>query len=162
MTRGSSRASWGRGWRDAGACSALRGFLLRASLLSLGVVLAACVKPMVANDYEADPRAARMNADEARDFLSSALGPECARIAKANATPTGEAKVTVQVTPSGDVVKSHLSQRSGDDRIDELFGQTASRMKFDANPTQSANYTGRLRMGYSCNGSAAVGTIDMF
>ena len=135
----------------------------RRALLA-GVVLlgAACVKPLVSSEFETDPRAQRMTADEARDFLSSALGPECARLARANATPTGEARVSVEVTPSGDVVKSRLTQRTGDARIDELFGTTASRMKFDANATQSAAYTGRLRMGYSCNGETGIGTIDLF
>lgn len=126
------------------------------------LLVAACVKPMVSGDYEPSSTSARLNADEARDWLSTALGPECVRLAKANATPTGEAKVTVQVTPSGEVLKSHLTQRTGDARIDELFGTTAARMKFDANATQSANYTGRLRMGYSCNGDAGIGTIDLF
>ena len=134
----------------------------RALLLGVALVAAACVKPFVSSDFEADPRTQRMTADEARDFLSSALGPECARLARANATPTGEARVTVEVTPAGDVVKSHLTQRTGDARIDELFGTTAARMKFDANTTQSAAYTGRLRMGYSCNGETGIGTIDLF
>ena len=120
------------------------------------------MKPIVSGDFEADPRGARLNADEAREYLSTALGPECTRLAKANAVPTGEAKVTVQVTPAGDVLKSHLTQRTGDARIDELFGTTAARMKFDANGTQSSAYTGRMRMGYSCNGDAAVATIDLF
>jgi hypothetical protein len=140
----------------------LRSRLRRSVLVLGGLMLGACVKPLVSSDFEADARSARMNADEARDFLSSALGPECARLARANATPTGEARVTVQVTPAGEVLKSHLTQRSGDARIDELFGTTAARMKFDANATQSAAYTGRLRMGYSCNGETGIGTIDLF
>lgn len=135
---------------------------VRTLALLGAVLLPACVKPLVSGTFEADPRAARMGADEARDFLSSALGPECARLARANATPTGEARVSVQVTPAGDVLKANLTQRTGDARIDELFGTTAARMKFDANSTQTSTYTGRLRMGYSCNGESAVGTIDLF
>ena len=130
--------------------------------LAVALLLAACVKPLVSSDFEADPRAARMTADEARDFLSTALGPECARLARANATPTGEARVSVQVTPAGDVVKSHLTQRTGDARIDELFGTTAARMKFDANASATGVYPGRMRMGYSCNGETGIGTIDLF
>ena len=135
----------------------------RRAALSLGVlILAACVKPLVSGDFEPDGRSARLTADEARDFLSSALGPECRRLAQNNATPTGEARVTVEVAQSGEVQRSRLTQRSGDARIDELFGTTAARMKFDANAAAPASYTGRLRMGYSCNGDTAVGTIDLF
>ena len=131
-------------------------------MLGALLLLSACVKSLVPGEFEADPRSARMNADEARDFLSSALGPECARLARENATPTGEARVTVQVAPTGEVLKSRLTQRSGDARIDELFGTTAARMKFDANPSHAAAYTGRMRMGYSCSGETGVGTIDLF
>ena len=136
----------------------------RRSLPMLGVLLAlgACVKPLVSGDFEPDSRAARLNADEARDYLSTALGPECARLAKGGAIPTGEARVTVQVAPTGEVLKSHLTQRTGDARIDELFGTTAARMKFDANATQAAAYPGRMRMGYSCSGETGIGTIDLF
>ena len=134
----------------------------RVVAVGTALLLAACVKPLVSGDFEASPGATRLTADEARDFLSTALGPECARLARASATPTGEARVTVQVTPSGEVVKSHLTQRTGDARIDELFGTTAARMKFDANPTQTSAYPGRMRMGYSCNGETGIGTIDLF
>lgn len=136
----------------------------RARTLALGLLLAtaACVKPIVPGTFEPDGRSARLTADEARDFLSNALAPECARLARANATPTGEARVSVQVTPAGDVLKANLTQRTGDARIDELFGTTAARMKFDANPSATSTYPGRMRMGYSCNGESAVGTIDLF
>ena len=126
------------------------------------LVLGACVKPIGSADFEPDGRAPRLNADEARDYLSTALGPECARLAKEGATPTGEARVTVQVAQSGEVLKSHLTQRTGDARIDELFGSTAARMKFDAEATRPATFTGRLRMGYSCSGETGIGTIDLF
>ena len=151
---GSIRTATRWSWSDRRARS--------LAAVAVALLCGACVKPLVSSDFEADPRAARMTADEARDFLSTALGPECARLARENATPTGEARVSVQVTPAGDVIKSHLTQRTGDARIDELFGTTAARMKFDANPTQSAAYTGRLRMGYSCNGATGIGTIDLF
>lgn len=133
-----------------------------AVLGAAALALAACVKPLVSSDFEPGSQATRMTADEARDFLGSALGPECARLAKANATPTGEARVSVQVTPAGDVLKANLTQRTGDARIDELFGTTAARMKFDASSAHTSTYTGRMRMGYSCNGESAVGTIDLF
>jgi hypothetical protein len=126
------------------------------------VVLGGCVKPLVSGDFEPDGRSARLNADEARDFLSAALGPECTRLAKDGATPTGEARVTVEVAQSGEVLKSRLTQRTGDARIDELFGTTAARMKFDADTPRPPTYTGRMRMGYSCNGNAGIGTIDLF
>ena len=163
MSAGVFRGLWRVPWGDEGSVmrvlsSAGRRFLV----LGVACLAASCVTPLVSAEFEADPRAARMTADEARDFLSSALGPECARLAKANATPTGEARVSVQVTPSGEVLKSHLTQRTGDARIDELFGTTAARMKFDANGAQTSAYTGRLRMGYSCSGESAVGTIDLF
>jgi TonB family protein len=105
---------------------------------------------------------ARLSADEARDYLSTALRPECTRLQQAGATPTGEARVTVTVAQNGDVVRSRLTQRTGDARIDELFGTTAARMKFDPDPPRPAEYTGRLRMGYSCSGAMAVGTIELF
>lgn len=159
MSRGSCRVSGG----DEGGVS--RDFVRasrRCLLLGVMLTLGACVKPLVSGDFEPDGRAARLSADEARDYLSTALGPECTRLAKDGATPTGEARVTVEVAQSGDVLKSRLTQRTGDARIDELFGTTAARMKFDADGARPATYTGRLRMGFSCNGNAGVGTIDLF
>lgn len=166
--RGLDRVSGGRGLRDEGTRPSLRRSVLHNSLLrcvllgACALSIGACVKPMVSSEYEPSSTSARLSADEARDYLSTALGPECTRLAKDGALPTGVAKVTVQVTPAGDVLKSHLTERTGDARIDELFGTTAARMKFDANGTQSSAYTGRMRMGYSCNGDAAVATIDLF
>lgn len=133
-----------------------------ACALALLLAVAGCVKPIVSGDFEPGDSPTRLNADEARDYLSTALRPECARLQQAGATPTGEARVSVTVAQNGDVVRSRLTQRTGDARIDELFGATAARMKFDADPPRPAEYTGRLRMGYSCSGSMAVGTIELF
>lgn len=125
-------------------------------------LLAACVKPIVSSDYEPPYNVQRLEADEARDYLSTALRPECERLAKAGEDPTGEARVTVTVAQGGDVVRSRLTQRTGDARIDELFGTTAARMRFEGDASRPATYTGRLRMGYSCATGTAIGTIDLF
>ena len=136
-------------------CSALGGLLL-------AVAAAGCVKPLVSSDFEPPMNVARLSADEARDYLSTALRPECARLTGAGAIPAGEARVSVTVAQGGDVLRSRLTQRTGDARIDELFGTTAARLRFDADAARPASYTGRLRMGYSCAGNAAVGTIELF
>lgn len=156
-----ARTSWLR------ACF-VEGGLFRArrrSLPMLGLAalaLGGCVNAIVSGDFEPAYNVARLDADAARDHLSGALAPECRRLQQAGAVPTGEARVTVQVTPGGDVLRARLTQRTGDARIDELFGTTAARMKFEPNPSHPAAYTGRLRMGYSCSGDQAVGTIELF
>jgi hypothetical protein len=139
-----------------------RASMVAGAPIVLALVIAACVKPIVSGDYEPPYDTTRLNADDARDHLSTALRPECERLQRAGAVPTGEARVTVTVAPNGNVVRSRLTQRTGDGRIDELFGTTAARMKFDENGTRPAEFTGRLRMGYSCSATGAVGTIDLF
>lgn len=133
---------------------------------ALGVAVlalaAGCVKPIVSSDFEPPMNATRLSADEARDYLSTALRPECARLSGAGAIPAGEARVSVTVAQGGDVLRSRLTQRTGDARIDELFGTTAARMRFDPDAARPASYTGRLRMGYSCAADGAVGTIELF
>ena len=137
-----------------------------SSLLALAALAAGaatgCVKPIVSSDFEPPYNVQRLEADAARDYLSAALRPECERLTRAGAVPTGEARVSVTVTQAGDVVRSRLTQRTGDARIDDLFGTTAARMRFEGDASRPAQYTGRLRMGYSCTGSGAIGTIDLF
>ena len=75
---------------------------------------------------------------------------------------TGEARLTVQVAQNGQVLKSRVTQRSGDARIDELFATPAARMRFEADGSRPATYTGRMRMGYSCAPTRVAGTIELF
>ena len=151
--------------RDEPRRAASRGFTLAMVLLAIALVLAplACVKPMIANDYEAAYRAVRLTAQEARDTLSSALRTECPRLAREGKSPTGEARVTVDVAGNGEVRRSRLTTRTEDSRVNELFGAVSARMKFDPPPDAGDGYTGRMRMGYSCaSPDIAVGTIDLF
>jgi hypothetical protein len=138
----------------------------RPALVALSLLLlastAGCVKPLVSGEYEPPTNATRLDAEEARDYLTSALAPECRRIGQDGSEVTGEARLTVQVAQSGEVLKSRVTQRSGDARIDELFATTAARMRFEADAARPATYTGRLRMGYSCAPTRVVGTIELF
>lgn len=130
-----------------------------ALLLLLPWAGGACVPPVSGDPAPLD--APRLTADEARDHLSAELAPECRRLLDAGAIPTGEARVTVEVTQAGEVTRARLAQRTGDRRIDELFARTAGRMRFDADSARPATYTGRLRMGYSCAPGTAIGTIEL-
>ena len=160
MWRGSMRVSGGV--PESGSRDFVRA-VRRSVLLGVACVAAGgCVKPLVSGTYEPPYQVARLSADEARDHLGTALVPECQRLARDGATPTGEARVSVEVAQNGEVLKSRLTQRTGDARIDDLFGTTAARMKFDADGARPATFTGRMRMGYSCAGSTAIGTIELF
>ena len=165
-TRTATPCSSGEAIAAAGARrAASRGFIVFAVLLAIALVLAplACVKPMIADDYEPAYGAARLDAAGAREALSTALATECPRLAREGKPPTGEARVSVDVAGTGEVRKSHLTTRTEDQRVNELFGAIAARRTFDPPADAGTGYTGRMRMGYSCaSPDVAIGTIDLF
>lgn len=103
----------------------------------------------------------RMSTDDARDEIDALLRAECPRLVQAG-KPSGEARVSVDVDGSGNVSSARLQTSSGDEQMDRIFGGSAARLHFTtAGESTSPTTTGRLRMGWSCSGDAAVTTLQL-
>ena len=72
--------------------------------------------------------------------------------------PTGEAKLKIRVAADGRVTEAEVTRSSGDERVDDIFGQAAARLQFDPMPGET---TARIMMGYSCAPGAAVATMTV-
>ena len=103
----------------------------------------------------------RLTTDDARDEIDGLLRAECPRLVQAG-KPSAEAHVSVDVDASGNVSAARLQTSSGDEQMDKIFGGTAARLHFQTTGQSSTpTTTGRLRMGWSCSGSAAVSEIQL-
>jgi outer membrane biosynthesis protein TonB len=131
-------------------------FLLGAALL----LAAGCVATTT-TAYVPTAGQPRLTTDDARDEIDALLRAECPRLVKAG-KPSGESHVSVDVDASGNVSAARLQTSSGDEEMDKIFGGTAARLHFQTTgESSSATTSGRLRMGWSCSGDAAVTTIQL-
>jgi TonB family protein len=111
--------------------------------------------------YVPTPGQPHLTTDDARDEIDALLRAECPRLVKAG-KPSGETRVSVDVDGSGNVSGARLQTSSGDEQMDKIFGGTAARLHFQTSGESSgATTSGRLRMGWSCSGDAAVTTIQL-
>ncbi|HET7459527.1 MAG TPA: TonB family protein [Gemmatimonadaceae bacterium] len=109
------------------------------------------------------PGQSRLSTDDARDQIDAVLRAECPRLLQEQ-KPTRTANVAVELDRTGDVQRARITQPSGDERMDEVFGAVAARLHFQppaAADVKNDSAPGRLRMGYSCAKDAAVGTIEI-
>ena len=132
--------------------------------LALGALLllagAGCVTT-TSTAYVPTPGQPHLTTDDARDQIEALLRAECPRLLKAD-KPSGESHLSVDVDASGNVSGARLQTSSGDEEMDKIFGGTAARLHFQTSgESSSATTTGRLRMGWSCSGDAAVATIQL-
>ena len=118
------------------------------------IVLAACAKP----SYTAPYQAPRLNTGGIRDVSEEQLRAECDRLIATKTPPTGEARLTIEVAPDGKVTTAKITRSSGDQRVDDIFGQAAARLQFDPMPGEA---TARIKMGYSCAPGTAVATMTV-
>lgn len=135
----------------------------RARLAVSGALLwaaAGCVASTT-TAFVPTPGQPRLTVDDARDEIDAFLRAECPRLVQ-EGRPSQEARVSVEVDGSGNVASARLTTSTGDARLDKIFGGVAARLHFQSSgemtgPTEA----GRLRMGYSCSGQAAVSTIQL-
>ena len=141
------------------SCEAARR-ALGAALLLLAASAAGCVTTTTTT-YLPTAGQPRMTTDDARDEIDALLRAECPRLVQGG-KPSGEARVSVDVDASGNVSSARLQTSSGDEQMDRIFGGSAARLHFvTSGESSSATTAGRLRMGWSCSGNAAVSTIQL-
>jgi outer membrane biosynthesis protein TonB len=148
-TRTATRWSW---------CDAARSF---ASALAVATSVACVTTTSTA--YLPTPGQPRLSVDDARDEVDALLRTECPRLVQAG-KPSQEARVTVDVGPTGDVARARLTTSTGDEQIDKIFGGVAARLHFlppEPGALKGPTAPGHLRMGYSCSANAAVVTIQL-
>lgn len=131
------------------------------SSVCAAVLVIAC-SPMVRRWYVPESGAERMGLDELRQAADLALREECPRLLRGGSSATGEALLIVEVDRTGTVLRSRIERSSGDQRVDDLFGTLATRMRLDR-PTSMMNDTadGTVAMGYSCAPNVAIATIRL-
>ena len=131
-----------------------------ATLMLMLLAAAGCVTTTT-TAYVPTPGQPRLSVDDARDEIDAVLRAECPRLVQAG-RPSQEARVSVDVDASGNVSSARLQTSSGDEQMDRIFGATAARLHFQTSgDAQGTTTAGRLRMGYSCSGNAAVTTIQL-
>ena len=148
-------------------CSSEAGRLVvsgrRARVALAGLLLlagAGCVTTTT-TAYLPTPGQPRLTVDDARDEIDALLRAECPRLVQ-EGKPSQVAHVTVDVNSAGDVASARLPTSSGDEQMDKIFGGVAARLHFQASgEMKGPTAPGRLRMGYSCSGQAAVATIEL-
>ncbi len=125
------------------------------------MLVLACA-PVVRRWYVPESGTERMGLDELRQAADLALRAECPRLLGGESSVTGEALLILEVDRSGTVLRARIERSSGDQRIDDLFGTLATRMRLDR-PTSMMNDTaeGTVAMGYSCAPQAAIATIRL-
>lgn len=138
----------------SGERSAASRRLASVTLLALGLLAAACSRPT----YTAPYQAARLNTGGIRDVSEEQLRAECDRLIATKTPPTGEASLIIQVAPDGKVTTAKITRSSGDQRVDDIFGQAAARLQFDPMPGEA---TARIKMGWSCSPGNAVTTMTV-
>lgn len=118
--------------------------------------------PVVRRWYVPEPDAERLGLEELRQSADLALRTECPRLLRGGGSATGETLLIVEVDRTGRVLRARVAESSGDERIDDLFGTLATRMRLDR-PTSMMNESadGTVAMGYSCAPNAAIATIRL-
>jgi TonB family protein len=134
---------------------------LRALAAAATLLAASACVTTTTTAYVPTPGQPRLTTDDARDEIDALLRAECPRLVQAG-KPSSEARVSVDVDASGNVSSARLQTSSGDEQMDRIFGGTAARLHFTTSgESSSATTAGRLRMGWSCSGDAAVTTIQL-
>jgi TonB family protein len=140
-----------RWWSSSRAEIARRSAVV--AVLLCGIALASSCTSR--RSYTADGTLPRLDTDEARRELETALQSECPRLASRGGT--GEARLLLDLASDNTVSRARISKSSGDERVDAAFGSTAARMHFE----RPASNSGAIRMGYSCTTDAVVVTIQV-
>ena len=131
-----------------------RGGFIRVMAFVGMIIVVACAKP----SYTAPYQAPRLNTSGIRDHSEEQLRAECDRIIATKMAPTGEASLKIEVAPDGKVTSAQITRSSGDERVDDIFGQAAARLQFDPMPGEAV---ARIKMGYSCAPGTAVATLSV-
>ena len=130
------------------------GCQLASVVLGLVLLTGACAKPT----YTAPYQSPRLNSGGIRDVSEEQLRAECDRLIATRTPPTGEATLLIQVAADGKVSEAKITRSSGDQRVDEIFGQAAARLQFDPMPGETS---ARIKMGWSCSPGNAVTTLTV-
>ena len=134
----------------------MRALLVVATLAAFPLV--AC-STAITRAYTPDPNAERMSLADAQDNLDRFVRLECPRLMQAK-HDNDEARVSVDVDAGGNVTRATFSKLTGDDRMDQMFGGIAAQMKFAPAP-DGKEFTGRMRVGYSCSPTVSTATIEL-
>ena len=126
--------------------------------LLLVAALAACATS-VTRVFTPDPNADRMSLADAQDNLDRFVRLECPRLMQEK-HDTDDARISVNVDGGGHVTRATFTKLTGDERMDRMFGGIAAQMKFAAAP-DGKEFTGRMRVGYSCSPTVATATIEL-
>ena len=131
----------------------------RAAMLAAAALALAACTTSITRAFTPDPNAERMSLADAQDNLDRFVRMECPRLMQAK-HDTDEARVSVDVDPSGNVTRATFSKLTGDDRMDTMFGGIAAQMKFAPAP-DGKEFTGRMRVGYACSPTVSTATIQL-
>ncbi len=102
----------------------------------------------------------RLTVEGGRDQLDELLKVECPRLMQEGKEVSKEARIMVDVSGAGAVLRSSIARSSGDERVDSMVGAVSAKLQFDP-PSTGTSGVGELRMGYACTATSAVTTLRL-
>lgn len=127
-----------------------------AAALLLG---AACVT-VTQRSYFPDLAAGRLAPDDFRARAGALLAAECPRLLGSSRSALGETGFTVVLTGSGAVREAILDKRSGDERIDDVFGALVAQLQV-VMTSGGDDSRAPIVVGYSCSPEHSLVTLDL-